>query len=134
MGTAITDLKPPFSGTSSVAPEVGHFLLFPAPHGGEFVAFCALLKLIPTYVPGWDGSGFTLTGALLETCHSYTHTLSFFSASLRFLCCSILGQTIRKVMGVGKNKKINMQERNIVQRRRKENNYCTVNCTVELTN
>ena len=52
------------SGTSSVAPWVEHFLLFPAPHGGGFVAFCALLKLIPTYIPGWGGSGFTLTGAL----------------------------------------------------------------------
>ena len=53
------------SGTSSVAPGVGHFLLFAAPHGGGFVAFCALLKLIPTYIPGWGGSGFTLTGALM---------------------------------------------------------------------
>ena len=52
------------SATSSVAPGVEHFLLFPAPHGGGFVAFCALLKLIPTYIPGWGGSGFTLTGAL----------------------------------------------------------------------
>ena len=52
------------SGTSSVAPGVEHFLLFPAPHGGGFVTFCALLKLILTYVPGWGGSGFTLTGAL----------------------------------------------------------------------
>ena len=52
------------SGTSSVAPGVGHFLLFPTPHGGGFVAFCALLKLIPTDIPGWGGSGFTLTGAL----------------------------------------------------------------------
>ena len=52
------------SGTSSVAVGVGHFLLFPAPLGGGFVAFCALLKLIPTYIPGWGGSGFTLTGAL----------------------------------------------------------------------
>ena len=43
---------------------MGHFLLFPAPHGGGFVAFCMLLKLIPTYIPGWGGSGFTLTGAL----------------------------------------------------------------------
>ena len=49
----------------SVAPGVGHFLLFPALHGGAFVAFCTLLKLIPTYIPGWGwGSGFTLTGAL----------------------------------------------------------------------
>ena len=55
------------SGTSSVAPGVGHFLLFAAPHGGGFVAFCALLKLIPTYIPGWGGSGFTLTGALPST-------------------------------------------------------------------
>ena len=54
------------SGTSSVAPGVGHFLLFAAPHGGGFVAFCALLKLIPTYIPGWGGSGFTLTGALVS--------------------------------------------------------------------
>ena len=54
------------SGTSSVAPGVEHFLLFPAPHGGGFVAFCALLKLIPTFIPGWGGSGFTLTGALVE--------------------------------------------------------------------
>ena len=45
------------------APGVGHFLLFPAPHGGVFAAFCALLKLLPTYIPGWGGSGFTLTGA-----------------------------------------------------------------------
>ena len=59
------------SGTSSVAPGVGHFLLiFPAPHGGAFVAFCRLLKLIPTYIPGcvcvWGGGGgpgFALTGA-----------------------------------------------------------------------
>ena len=51
-------------GTSSVATGVGHFLLFPAPHGGGFVAFCALLKLIPTYIPGLGGSGFTFTGAL----------------------------------------------------------------------
>ena len=45
---------------------MGHFLLLPAPHGGGFVAFCALLKLLPTYIPGWGGggSGFTLTGAL----------------------------------------------------------------------
>ena len=54
------------SGTSSVAPGVGHFLLFPSPHGRRFVAFCALLKLIPTYIPGWCGSGFTLTGALTQ--------------------------------------------------------------------
>ena len=53
------------SGTSSVALGVGHFLLFPVPHGGGFVAFCALLKLIPTYIPGWGGSGFTLTVALV---------------------------------------------------------------------
>ena len=53
------------SGTSSVAPGVGHFLLFAAPHGGGFVSFCALLKLIPTYIPGWGGSGFTLTGACI---------------------------------------------------------------------
>ena len=45
------------SGASSVAPEVGHFLLFPASHGGGFVTFCTLLKLIPTYIPGWGGSG-----------------------------------------------------------------------------
>ena len=45
------------SGTSSVAPGVGHFLLFPSPHGRGFVAFCALLKLIPTYIPGWGESG-----------------------------------------------------------------------------
>ncbi len=56
------------SGTPSVAPGVGHFLLFPAPHSGGFVTFCVLLKLIPTYIPGWGGSGFTLTGAL----HNYT--------------------------------------------------------------
>ena len=43
---------------------MGHFLLFPAPHGGGFVTFCALLKLIPTYIPGWGGSGFTVSGAL----------------------------------------------------------------------
>ena len=42
---------------------MGHFLLFATPHGGGFAAFCALLKLIPTYIPGWGGSGFTLTGA-----------------------------------------------------------------------
>ena len=36
---------------------MGHFLLFPAPHGGGFVAFCALLKLIPTYILGWGGRG-----------------------------------------------------------------------------
>ena len=54
------------SGTSSVAPGVGHFMLFPASHGGGFVAFYALLKLIPTYIPGWGGSGFTLTGALYK--------------------------------------------------------------------
>ena len=47
---------------------VGHFLLFPAPHGGGFVTFCALFKLIPTYIPGWGGSGFTLTGTLLLQC------------------------------------------------------------------
>ena len=45
------------SGTSSVAPGVGHFLLFPSPHGRGFVAFCALLKLIPTYIPGWGEGG-----------------------------------------------------------------------------
>ena len=45
------------------APGVGHFLLFPAPHSGGFVTFCVLFKLIPTYIPGWGGSGFTLTGA-----------------------------------------------------------------------
>ena len=54
------------SGTSSVAPGVGHFLLFPSPHGRGFVAFCTLLKLIPTYIPRWGGSGFTLTGALVH--------------------------------------------------------------------
>ena len=43
----------------------GHFLLFPASHGGRFVAFGTLLKLIPTYAPGWGRSGFTLTGALV---------------------------------------------------------------------
>ena len=52
------------SGTPSVAPGVGHFLLFPALHIRGFVPFCALLKLIPTYIQGWGGSGFTLTGAL----------------------------------------------------------------------
>ena len=45
------------SGTSSVAVGVGHFLLFPAPHGGAIVAFCTLLKLIRTYIPGWGGGG-----------------------------------------------------------------------------
>ena len=65
------------TGTFSVAPGVGHFLLFPAPHGEAFVAFCTLLKLIPTYIPGWGGSGFTLTGALYRysspqmNCDSY---------------------------------------------------------------
>ena len=39
------------SGTSSVVPGVGHFLLFPAPHGGGFVAFCELLHLYPGV--GW---------------------------------------------------------------------------------
>ena len=39
----------------SVAPGVGHFLLFPALHGGAFVAFCRLLKLIPAYILGWRG-------------------------------------------------------------------------------
>ena len=56
------------SGTSSVAPGVGHnLLIFPASYGGAFVAFCRLLKLIPTYIPGCGGgggSGFTLAGAL----------------------------------------------------------------------
>ena len=41
------------SGTSSVAPGVEHFLLFPAPHGREFVAFCTLLKPTPTYILEW---------------------------------------------------------------------------------
>ena len=46
------------SGTSSVVPGVRHFLLiFPTPHGGAFVAFCRLLKQIPTYIPGWGGGG-----------------------------------------------------------------------------
>ena len=46
------------SGTqSSVAPGVGHFLQFPAPQGGVFVALFTLLKLIPTYIPGWGGVG-----------------------------------------------------------------------------
>ena len=58
------------SGTSSVAPGVGHFLLFPAPHVGGFVAFCMQFvafctRLIPTYILGWGGSVFTLTGALI---------------------------------------------------------------------
>ena len=66
---------------SSVAPRVGHFLLFPAPHGGGFVAFCALLKLIPTYIPGWGGSGFTLTGALL-TAEIFVFCGWWFSISL----------------------------------------------------
>ena len=39
------------SGISSVAPGVGLFLLFPVPHGGAFVAFYTLLKLIITYIP-----------------------------------------------------------------------------------
>ena len=52
------------TGTSSVAPGVGHFLLFPAPYGEAFVAFCTLLKLIPTYISGWGGLGFTLTQVL----------------------------------------------------------------------
>ena len=45
----------------------------PAWCSGAFVAFCALLKLIPSYIPGWGGgsgscSGFTLTGALAIVC------------------------------------------------------------------
>ena len=45
------------SRPSSVAPGVGHFLLFPAPHCGAFVAFCTLFKLISAYIPGWRGWG-----------------------------------------------------------------------------
>ena len=46
---------------------MGHFLLFPAPHGGTFVAFCTLLKQSPPISRGGEGggSGFTLTGALV---------------------------------------------------------------------
>ena len=47
------------TGVSSVFPGVGHFLLFPAPHGEAFVAF----HLYPGVGDG--GSGFTLTGALV---------------------------------------------------------------------
>ena len=48
--------------------ELFHYKLtrdiFSCSRGGGFVAFCALLKPIPTYIPGWGESGFTLTGAL----------------------------------------------------------------------
>ena len=60
---------------------MGHFLLFPAPHGGGFVAFGALLKLIPTYIPGWGGSGFTLTGALWTFARKYSNSNFFLKIS-----------------------------------------------------
>lgn len=42
---------------STTNPGVGHFLLFRGA-GALFVAFCTLLKLIPTYIPGWRRGGF----------------------------------------------------------------------------
>ena len=53
-------------GASLVAQRVGHFLLFPNPNGGAFVAFLHAIKTNPHLFPGVGkgGSGFTLTGAL----------------------------------------------------------------------
>ena len=48
---------------------MGHFLLFPTPHGGTIVAFCMLLKLISRHGGGGGGSGFTLTGAQRRSAH-----------------------------------------------------------------
>ena len=113
-------------------PRSGAFSAISCPAWWGICRFLCAIKTNPHLCPGLGW-----VGVYVDWCITWNlsqHKLSFVSASLRFLCCSILGQTIRKVMGVGKNKKINMQERNIVQRRRKENNYCTVNCTVELTN
>ena len=42
-----------YSTTNSSGPRGGAF----SANGGGFVAFCALLKLIPAYIPGWSGSG-----------------------------------------------------------------------------
>ena len=50
-----------------------HFLLFPAPHGGAFVTFCTLLKLIPTYIPGWGGGGL---GAYFDWCITGSSSIS----------------------------------------------------------
>lgn len=67
------------SGTSSFDPEVGYFLLFPAPHGGAFVASCTLLiKINPHLYPGVRG--FTLTGALRARCLLQGCNLRFCSA------------------------------------------------------
>ena len=43
------------SGTSSVAPGVGHFLLFPAPHGWGICRFLHAIKTNPHLYPrvGW---------------------------------------------------------------------------------
>ena len=47
---------------------MGHFLPFVLqnfPHYvGDLQVFASYPEPIPTYVPGWGGSGFTLTGAL----------------------------------------------------------------------
>ena len=72
------------SGTSSVAPGGRALSLLAAPHGGEFVAFCTLLKLIPTYVPWWGRSGFTLTGSITGNSERPIHSFPG-NQFLRFL-------------------------------------------------
>ena len=46
---------------------MGHLLPFPNPHGGVFVTFYALLKLIPTHTPGWGRWG--EIGVYFDWCH-----------------------------------------------------------------
>ena len=50
--------------------RVGHFLPFSAPYGRAFVTFCTLLKLIPTYIPGW-GLGVYFDWCIFDNLHVY---------------------------------------------------------------
>ena len=74
------------SGTSSVAQGVGHFLLFPALHGGAFVAFCTLSKLIPTYIPEFGGRG---VGVYFDWCMVHyqdgDHSFEYLYSKLSFI-------------------------------------------------
>ena len=80
------------NSSGTVSPRVKHFLLFPAPHGGAFVALCTLLKLIPLkrmvkLVMGV--SGLTLTGALGSTLRSVLQIHFLFSILSCILYCCI---------------------------------------------
>ena len=63
VGAWIEDVTPLLAAILDFWARPGCFLSHMELHGGEIVAFCALLKLIPTYNPESGRSGFSLTGA-----------------------------------------------------------------------